>query len=212
MKVTHLVLGFVALACCGVAAGAEVPRAWQDCSESSECVVLPTYCGGAAAVHGDHAAEARRHFAGQAALVRCRQQPQIRPRARCAQGRCEIWGHHFAGEVAWTVAEVAAATEPGAYVVDAWVVLTAACPPCPPKAVCETCIEEHVILSDDPDSPVAEILSEGQVVALLADPGQLRIGALYRVELFVRQAASTRELVAELRRGTRILRIEPSIP
>lgn len=207
---THHLLVLLALAYGGMAAGAEVLRSWQDCSASSDCVVLPTYCGGAAGVHADQAAEARRHFAAQAAVVRCQQRPQIRPRARCADGRCEIWGHHFDGEVAWTVAEVAAATDPGVYVVDAWVVLTAPCRPCPRHVVCEPCLEEHVILSDHPDRPVAGILSEGQLVALLGNPGRLEIGASHRVELLVQQAPSTRELLAELRRKTRILRIEPS--
>jgi hypothetical protein len=74
----------------------------------------------------------------------------------------------YSGKVYGVEELLQAQLQPGAYVIDAYVISVFICGPCPPDAECEQCLNDHVVLADQPE--LLEGYGRGRSDLLILEP------------------------------------------
>jgi len=74
----------------------------------------------------------------------------------------------YSGKVYRVEELLQAQLQPGAYVVEAYAISIFLCEPCPPDAECEQCLNDHVVLADQPE--VLEGYGRGRSDLLILEP------------------------------------------
>lgn len=77
------------------------------------------------------------------------------------------------------------------YSVEGYVVKKYVCPPCPPGTKCKPCMENNIVISENP-TPVAEIypLQDSSMIVYLKDHSGLEMGRKYVFSVRVRETIS----------------------
>jgi hypothetical protein len=74
----------------------------------------------------------------------------------------------YSGKVYRVEELLQAQLQPGSYVVDAYAISVFLCGPCPPDAECEQCLNDHVVLADQPEQ--LEGFGRGRSDLLILEP------------------------------------------
>lgn len=86
----------------------------------------------------------------------------------------------------------------GTYNTEGYIVKKYECPPCPKGAMCKTCMEDNIVISEINKVLDTYSLHNTEMIIFVKNPDQFEVGKKYRFSVQVRESKSTSEPINDI--------------